>query len=86
MKSRAIRSFWDAYHALPKEIQRAAIKQYKLWLSDPYHPSLRFKKVGAHWSARVTDDYRAVGIMDGDTIIWYFIGNHAEYARLLKKK
>jgi hypothetical protein len=86
MKSRAVCSFWDGYHELPKEIQKAALKQYNLWLQDPHHPSLRFKKVGSHWSVRVTDDYRSVGIMDGDTVIWYFIGTHAEYNRVLKKK
>jgi hypothetical protein len=86
MKSRAVRSFWDGYHALPEEIQKSALKQYKLWLDDPRHRSLRFKKVGEHWSARVTDAYRAVGIMDGDCVIWYFIGTHAEYGRVLKKQ
>ena len=51
---------------------------------EPHVPS--FKKVGTHWSARITEDYRAVGAMDGDTVIWYFIGTHAEYDRLLKKR
>jgi hypothetical protein len=86
MKSRAIRSFWEAYHGLPPDIQKLAYKQYRLWLQDPQHPSIRFKKVQGHWSARVSQDYRAVGIMDGDTIIWYFIGTHAEYDLLLKRR
>lgn len=86
MKSRAVRSFWDGYHALPAAAQKAAAKQHRLWLADPFHPSLHFKKVGRHWSARVSDDYRAVGIMDGDSVIWYFIGTHAEYNRLLGKR
>ena len=84
MNSRAVRSFWKGYEQLPKRIQMIAVRQYRLWLQDPHHPSLRFKKVGKHWSARVTDDYRAVGIMDGDTVVWYFIGTHAEYDQLLK--
>ena len=86
MKSRAVRSFWDGYRGLPAPIQRAALKQYRLWLQDPQHPSLRFKKVGSHWSARITDDYRAVGIADGGVVVWYFIGSHADYDRLLKKR
>jgi len=84
MRSRAVRSFWDRFHALPEPIQRTAIKQYRLWLQDPRHPSIRFKKVGRFWSARVTDDYRAVAVSDGDDIIWFFIGTHSDYERLLR--
>lgn len=36
------------------------------------------------YSARVSDDYRVVGIMDGDAIVWFWIGKHVEYERLLK--
>jgi hypothetical protein len=85
MKSRAIASFWDDYDRLPDEIQKLAVKQYKLWLTNLHHPSVRFKKVGPYWSARITDDYRAVGIMDGDAIVWFFIGTHAKYNHLLKR-
>jgi hypothetical protein len=84
MRSKAVKSFWDAYHELPRHIQRLADKQHRLWLQNPRHPSLRFKKVGDYWSARVNDDYRAVGVLDGDTVIWIFIGTHAEYDALLK--
>ncbi len=83
MKSKAVESFWKDYKRLPGKIRKAATKQYSLWLQDPKHPSLRFKKVGDYWSARVTSAYRAVGIMDGDTVVWFFIGTHAEYERLL---
>ena len=86
MKSRAIASFWDDYVRLPDEIQKLAVKQYQLWLANPHHPSLRFKKVGPYWSARITDDYRAVGVMDEDMIVWFFIGTHAGYKRVLKRK
>jgi hypothetical protein len=85
MRSRAVRSFWNRYHALPLDVQRIAVKQYRLCLDNPRHPSVRFKKVGNYWSARVNDDYRAVGIFDGDTVVWFFIGTHSEYGRLLKE-
>jgi hypothetical protein len=84
MRSRAVKSFWDCYNRLPGDVQALAIKQYKLWLENPRHPSVRFKKVGVFWSARVNDDFRAAGILDGDTVIWFFIGTHAEYEMLLK--
>ena len=83
MQSRVVASFSEGYDRLPASIQARARKQYQLWLADPSHPSVRFKKVGEYWSARVTAAYRAVGIMDGETIIWFFIGTHAEYDRLL---
>jgi len=83
IESKAVGSFWDGYSRLPEKIQIRAQKQYQLWRQDPFHPSLRFKKVGQFWSARVTGSYRAVGIMDGDTVVWFFIGTHAEYDQLL---
>lgn len=86
MKSRAIASFWHGYNRLPTVVQQLADKQYRLWLTNPHHPSIRFKKAGSYWTARITDDYRAVGIMDEGTIIWFFIGTHSEYNRILKKK
>ena len=84
MKSRATRKFWRAYSALPVPIQNRALKQYRLWLADPHHPSVDFKKVDRYWSARVTDNYRAIGVMSGGTVIWFWIGTHDEYDRLLK--
>ncbi len=83
MQSKAVASFWDGYNQLPSQIQRRAIKQYRLWLSDHDHPSVQFKKVGPYWSARVTNSYRAIGIKDDDTIVWFFIGSHADYDRIL---
>ena len=83
MQSRAVANFWEGYHRLPAKVRGAAKRQFARWLEDPHHPSLQFKKVGDFWSARVTGSYRAVGVMDGDTVIWFFIGTHAEYERLL---
>jgi hypothetical protein len=84
MKSRVTAKFWTGYNNLPPEIQELAIKQYRLWSTDPNHRSVRFKKVGDYWSARVTDDYRALGIMADDEVVWFFIGRHAVYDRKIK--
>ncbi|MBL67644.1 MAG: hypothetical protein CMO74_04195 [Verrucomicrobiales bacterium] len=84
MKSRAVSSFWKQYRSLPPDLHARAAKQYRLWLANPDHPSLRFKKVGRYWSARISDNYRAVGVMDGDTVVWFFIGPHTEYEKLLR--
>jgi len=32
---------------------------------------------------RITRDYRALGVRDGEAIVWFWIGSHADYERLL---
>jgi hypothetical protein len=86
MKSRASSKFWKAYGDLPADVQSIAVKQYRLWIQDSTHPSLQFKKIHSYWSCRVTDSYRALAIMDGDTAIWFWIGPHAEYDQILSRK
>jgi hypothetical protein len=86
MKSKAVVGFWVGYDRLPGEVRKIADKQYRLWLENPSHPSVQFKKVGRFWSARITDHYRAVGVKDEDTIVWFWIGTHAEYDKLLKRR
>jgi hypothetical protein len=51
---------------------------------DPKYPSLHFKKVGRYWSARVGAHYRAVGVESSDGIVWFWIGSHAEYDKLIR--
>jgi len=33
------------------------------------------------WSVRITLGYRALGIVDGDIITWFWIGSHQDYER-----
>jgi hypothetical protein len=35
------------------------------------------------YSVRVGLDYRAVGLLQGDTITWFWIGTHDDYDKLL---
>lgn len=51
--------------------------------ANPRHPSLRFRSVGRYWSARVGGAYRAVAIQDGGDFIWFWIGPHDEYMRVI---
>ena len=75
--------FWKFYEQLPKEIQELADAKYELLKNDPRHPSLHFKKVGRMWSARVGIHYRAAAVEDGFDIVWFWIGHHSEYDRLI---
>ncbi len=86
MKSSTTHKFWKAYSDLPPGIKSTARKQYQLWADNPRHPSLQFKKVGPFWSVRITDDYRTLSLLDSGTYYWFWIGTHAEYDRILKKR
>jgi hypothetical protein len=61
-----------------------ADKNFALMKSDPRHPSLRLKRVGDYYSARVGLAYRALGVEVPDGILWIWIGNHAEYEKLIQ--
>ena len=37
-------------------------------------------------SVRVTRDFRVLGALQGDTIVWFWIGRHADYERLLSRR
>ena len=88
MRSFAHKSFWDAYRLLPRRVQRQARESYRLFAANPSHPSLDFKRVSRRrpvYSARVSADYRALGVLDGGDLVWFWIGPHHEYDRLLKQ-
>ena len=88
MNSRTTRRFRHSFAALPAHVQRQARDAYRLFRQNPAHPGLHFKQVHPDpplYSARVGISYRAVGILDGGTIVWYWIGSHAEYDRLLAR-
>ncbi|HEX8234335.1 MAG TPA: hypothetical protein VF600_00100 [Abditibacteriaceae bacterium] len=78
--------FWQHYQQLPNSIQQLADKNYTLLKDDPLHSSLHFKKVGKHkqlWSVRVGDHYRALDLDKPEGVVWFWIGTHAEYDKLL---
>jgi hypothetical protein len=75
--------FWACYRALPEEVQRTADKAFALLKEDPRHRSVRFKKIGDLWSARVGLHYRALAVEVPDGFTWFWIGSHAEYDRLV---
>lgn len=88
MKSRTTAEFRKCFAALPKQVQEQTRDAYRLFKENPNYPSLRFKKVHPElpiYSARISNNYRAVGQLDGDTAIWFWVGSHAEYDRLLSQ-
>jgi hypothetical protein len=75
--------FWSSYRALPKDVQVLADRCFALLKTDSRHPSLQFKKVGRFWSARVGLHYRALAVEVTDGVLWFWIGTHAEYDKIV---
>ena len=75
--------FWKHYHNLPKEVQQLADKALALLKANPRHPSFRFEHKGKGWSARVSRGYRALAKERAEGLVWFWIGPHDEYERLI---
>jgi hypothetical protein len=85
--SRLHASFRRDFARLPRDVQQRARDAYRRFQANPSHPGLQFKPLNATlplWSVRISDSYRAVGVRKGDDeIIWFFIGTHADYDKLI---
>ena len=84
MKANTLPSFWETYRKLDPDTRQRARKAYRLWAEDPFHPSLRFKCINYEegiWSVRISLGIRSLGVLDGDTVTWFWIGDHDEYKR-----
>jgi hypothetical protein len=88
VKSHTTARFRRAYEGLPDHIRRQARQAYKLFQQDPYHPGLRFKQIHPSkpiLSVRAGLDYRALGIRNNDDLVWFWIGSHADYDKLIAR-
>ena len=83
MKHFASPSFWENYSKLPREQREIADRNFELLKEDPMHPSLHLKKVGEYWSVRVGIKHRALGVEIEKGILWFWIGPHSEYDRII---
>ena len=91
MKSSRTKDFRRKFLKLPQRIKDTAKKNYELWRQNPFHPSLEFKEVISKeniWSVRIGIGWRALGVMKANEkkIVWFWIGSHADYDKLLGKK
>jgi len=86
MNSLASPRYWRHYHALSPEIQKLADKNFQLFKENPRHPSLRFEQKRPElWSVRVGSGHRALARRLDNNLIWFWIGPHDEYERLLRE-
>ncbi len=82
MKSRRNAKFRKAFNDLPESVKEQTRKAYRQFKENPFHPGLQFKLIHAGksvYSARIGLDYRALGVLHDDLIVWFWIGPHAEY-------
>lgn len=82
---RATQRFWRSYYDLAPEVRHVADQCFDLLQRDSRHPSLRFKKIGPLWSARVGIHHRALAVKDEQGFVWVWIGTHADYDKLIGK-
>lgn len=88
MKSRTTAQFRKMFASLPENVREQTREAYRQFKQNPSYPSLRFKKVHPKlpiYSARINKDYRAVGLLSEDTVIWFWVSSHAEYDMLLNQ-
>ena len=86
MRSVTTARFRKLFAGLPKQIQRRAERAYLVWRNDPHYPSLDFSRVHPSlpiYSADIGKNWRAVAIVENDTVKWFWIGSHSDYDKLL---
>ena len=77
--------FWELYQNLPPKIQELADKNFALLKQDLTHPSLHLKKIKNFWSVRIGIRYRALAFQVEEGLIWFWIGTHADYDKMLNR-
>jgi len=78
--------FWSSYLLLPDAIQKLADKNFMIMKANPRHPSVRLKKAGIFWSARIGIQYRALAKERDEGLVWVWIGHHSEYDGWLNRR
>lgn len=79
------RSYLDK---LPEEIQRRAKVAYSLFKDELDHRSLQFKQVHPTkpiFMVRISLGYRAIGVCDGNELIWFWGGPHGDHERSIAR-
>ncbi len=88
MRSKRSKQFRALFEALPEAVQRQANEAYRIFKSDPTHPGLAFKPISSTstvYSVRVGIHYRALAFRRADYWLWFWIGPHAEYDKLIDR-
>ena len=87
MNSQLTHDFLACFAKLPESVKERARRCYRLWRDNPAHPGLHFKRIHGQeglYFVRVGLGWRALGLLEGNTISWFWIGSHAEYDMLIR--
>ena len=87
MISRTSKRFRQCFEKLPTQVQSEARDAFRFFQKDSSYQSLNFKKVHSRepiYSVRINLNYRALGRKEGHEIMWFWIGSHDDYEKLLK--
>ena len=82
MKSVANDSFWKLYHALPDAVRQEARRRFASSAATPLIPgflSNGFVAIPIHGRCGLRAAIGRWAGKHGDTMIWYWIGSHAEF-------
>ncbi len=80
--------FRKCFAELPEPVRNQARNAYKRFIQNPYHDSLHFKTIHTSkrlMSVRIGKHYRALGVRDDDDVVWFWIGYHSDYGKLLAR-
>lgn len=87
MISQVTEDFWETFSRLPEAIKAQARKSYRLWKANPTHPSIHFKRIHtseALYSIRISKGWRVLGLLDNNTMTWFWIGSHGDYEKIIR--
>lgn len=88
MKSILLDDFVALFRQLPDPVKAQARRSYRLWKENRQHPSLHFKRAHTKdpvYSVRISRGYRALGLLEGETIAWFWVGSHTDYDETLTR-
>lgn len=87
MTSRTTEGFRKLFEGLPSEVKEQAKTAYRKWKANPLHPRLQYKRIHATdpiYSVRIGLHWRALADIQGESVVWFWIGSHSEYDRLAR--
>jgi hypothetical protein len=83
--SKRTKAFKKLFDSLPDHIKENAPKQYKLFLENQSHPSLRTKLIGSTrnkklkvYEVTVGMGYRATYFRDEDVYVWFWVEDYCD--------
>ena len=80
----AVEQFWSLYEKLPLAIQKSADNSFMTIKQHPNHPLLRLVRNDNLVSMRIGSRCRAIGVEEGETTVWFWIGTYKQFSNFYK--